>query len=280
MTSRPEPPPFEPETLERAVALIRSADGLIVAAGAGMGADSGLPTFRGRDGFWRAYPALGRARLDFTEIACPDAFRTTPRLAWGFYGHRLDLYRRTAPHAGFGLLLRWAGRMRHGAFAFTSNVDGHFQRAGFPEDRVCECHGSIHHLQCFAGCGAPTWPADDLAVVVDAHACLLTSALPACPSCGGLARPNILMFGDGDWDATRTDAQESRLRAWCARVQRPVVIEIGAGTNIPTVRCFSEGFRDRLIRINMDAPGIPGGRGIGVAAAGLAALRQLDAALG
>jgi NAD-dependent SIR2 family protein deacetylase len=144
---------------------------------------------------------------------------------------------------------------------------------------VCECHGSIHHLQCAAGCAQAVWPADDLQVVVDEAECRLTSPLPACRGCGRLARPNILMFGDGDWDATRTDAQEQRLRAWLALVARPVVIEIGAGVNIPTVRTFSEGFRDRLIRINMDAPRIPGGRGIGVAGGGLAALTQLDSAL-
>jgi NAD-dependent SIR2 family protein deacetylase len=270
---------LDPETLARAAALIRDADGLIVAAGAGMGADSGLPTFRGREGLWRAYPALGRARLDFTEIANPEAFARTPRLAWGFYGHRLNLYRQTTPHAGFGLLLRWAAAMQHGAFVFTSNVDGHFQRAGFDAARVCECHGSIHHLQCAAGCAEPIWPADGLEVTVDVAACELTSKLPACAGCGGLARPNILMFGDGDWDATRTDAQERRLRAWLGKAARPVVIEIGAGVDIPTVRRFSEGFRDRLIRINMDAPQVPGGRGIGIAASGLAALRALDAAL-
>ncbi|HKY92518.1 MAG TPA: Sir2 family NAD-dependent protein deacetylase [Nevskiaceae bacterium] len=265
--------------MARAVALLRSADGLVVAAGAGMGADSGLPTFRGRDGLWAAYPALGRAQIDFTEIANPRAFAHTPRLAWGFYGHRLNLYRATPPHAGFGMLLRWARAMPHGAFAFTSNVDGHFQRAGFDDDRVCECHGSIHHLQCAAGCAEPIWSAQETQVEVDEAACQLMSPLPTCPGCGGLARPNILMFGDWGWDASRTGAQEQRLRAWLEKVDRPVVIEIGAGVNIPTVRHFGEGFRDRLIRINMDAPEIPGGRGIGVAAGGLAALRQLDAAL-
>ena len=137
---------------EAAADLIAQADGLIIAAGAGMGVDSGLPDFRGNQGFWRVYPALAEARIAFEEIACPDAFRDAPERAWGFYGHRLNLYRRTIPHAGFAVLKRWGLRLPRGAFVFTSNVDGQFQRAGFDSNQVCEVHGSIHHLQCVQGC--------------------------------------------------------------------------------------------------------------------------------
>src|SRR3990167_565644 len=107
------------DELERAADLLADADALIVAAGAGMGVDSGLPDFRGREGFWRAYPALREAELDFTQIAAPKAFRTAPERAWGFYGHRLALYRRTTPHAGFALLRHWGARMLHGLSVFT-----------------------------------------------------------------------------------------------------------------------------------------------------------------
>lgn len=71
-------------------ALIRDSDGILIAAGAGMGVDSGLPDFRGPTGFWDVYPALGRSRMHFDDIANPRAFREAPRLAWGFYGHRLE----------------------------------------------------------------------------------------------------------------------------------------------------------------------------------------------
>ena len=90
--------------LQQAATWLRAADGLLITAGAGMGIDSGLPDFRGPGGFWAAYPALGRARIAFESIANPAAFASDPALAWGFYGHRLDLYRRTEPHAGFRLL--------------------------------------------------------------------------------------------------------------------------------------------------------------------------------
>jgi NAD-dependent SIR2 family protein deacetylase len=84
--------------VQRAADLIRQADALIIAAGAGMGVDSGLPDFRGQDGFWRAYPALAKARIDFYRIASPTAFHASTELAWGFYGHRLALYRKTVLH--------------------------------------------------------------------------------------------------------------------------------------------------------------------------------------
>ncbi len=85
----------DPAAIARAAELIESADALIIAAGAGMGVDSGLPDFRGNEGFWKAYPALARARLEFTRIASPSAFERNPQLAWVFYGHRLKLYRDT-----------------------------------------------------------------------------------------------------------------------------------------------------------------------------------------
>ncbi len=96
-----------------------------------MGVDSGLPDFRGVHGFWRAYPALRAKDVRFEDIANPTAFRHDPERAWGFYGHRLNLYRRTAPHRGYSILSKWAERMEHGAFVFTSNVDGHFQKGCF-----------------------------------------------------------------------------------------------------------------------------------------------------
>ncbi len=134
--------------LDRAARAIEAADALLIGAGAGMGVDSGLPDFRGPEGFWRAYPPYAKLGLRFEAIANPAHFRNDPPLAWGFYGHRTNLYRQTTPHEGFAILRRWGERMKHGAFAFTSNVDDHFARAGFDPDRIVECHGSIVWRQC------------------------------------------------------------------------------------------------------------------------------------
>ncbi len=266
--------------LERAAAWLRDADGMLVTAGAGMGVDSGLPDFRGTEGLWHHYPALAHARLDFTAIANPVAFSCDPELAWGFYGHRLQLYRETIPHAGFAVLARWAERMPQGAFVFTSNVDGQFQRAGFADERVAECHGSIHHMQCTRPCSRDIWPAAAFEPQVDAKACRLVNALPRCPNCGEIARPNVLMFGDGEWLPARTDEQETRLARWLQGVSRLVVVELGAGRAVPTVRRFSERFGPRVIRINLREPQIPASIGIGFAQRATDVLVQLDEALG
>lgn len=260
---------------------IEHADALLITAGAGMGIDSGLPDFRGNEGFWRAYPALGRAQLDFHEMASPASFRARPRVAWGFYGHRLDLYRRTQPHRGFDILRRWGEAKAHGYFVFTSNVDGQFQRAGFAADRIYECHGSIHHLQCLDACRDQIWSADDFAPDVDSDACELRNAPPRCPHCGALARPNILMFGDGEWLERRSVAQSRALEDWLSGAHRPVIIELGAGTVVPSVRMFSErvarGLNATLIRINLREPEVPRGNHAGIAQSALPALRALDA---
>lgn len=242
------------DKLARAAHLLQNAKALVIAAGAGMGIDSGLPDFRGDNGFWRAYPALGRQRLPFERIASPHAFQKRPATAWGFYGHRLNLYRATTPHAGFGLLHAWAQRMAQGGFVFTSNVDGHFQKAGFPSAHVYECHGSIHRLQCTANCKGLIWPTADLHPQVDEAACEWQGELPRCPRCGALARPNILMFDDWHWNHTRSARQRMLLDTWLDSAPAPLVIEIGAGRAVPTVRNFTRRMQQRgspLVRINL-----------------------------
>lgn len=265
--------------LRRAAALIADAEGLLITAGAGMGVDSGLPDFRGNQGFWRAYPALAEARIAFEEIANPAAFVRDPQLAWGFYGHRLELYRRTRPHPGYAILQRIAAPMLHGAFVFTSNVDGHFAAAGFAPERICECHGSIHFLQCTRDCGAPIRPAGDFRPEVDTARCRLLSPLPRCPGCGALERPNILMFGDGGWIEERTRQQQRRLEIWLGRAMPLVVLELGAGTHVPTVRWFGEMRGEPLIRINPTEAENASARGVSIELPGLTALQELAAIL-
>lgn len=269
--------------LEAAAALIASAEALVLTAGAGMGVDSGLPDFRGAEGFWNAYPAYRHLKLGFAQLANPQWFEKDPQLAWGFYGHRLHLYRSTVPHEGFALLGRWSERAPHGAFVVTSNVDGHFQKAGFAEERVAEVHGSVHWLQCTRGCPGP-WKADGVQVKVSPDTFRAAGQLPHCPTCGGLARPNILMFGDSAWHEERTDAQWRAFETWLRSRSngRIVVIECGAGTAIPTIRHLSEhtarGRGCRLIRINKREAAVPAGH-IGIAAGALEALRAIDALL-
>lgn len=269
---------ISPDKLRQAAELIAQADALVIAAGAGMGVDSGLPDFRGREGFWRAYPALRGS--DFQTIASPATFESQPDLAWGFYGHRLALYRRTAPHAGFALLRRWGESRPRGYSVFTSNVDGQFQQAGFDAQRVHECHGSIHHLQCLHGCSDDIWDASGFEPQVDETRCLLRNDPPRCPRCGALARPNILMFGDWHWNEQRWMAQAQRQNAWLSTTERPVVIEIGAGTAIATVRHFSQHLQHRhharLIRVNPDYPEVSSPLDVSLRCGAHPALQAID----
>jgi NAD-dependent SIR2 family protein deacetylase len=270
--------------LHQATRAIASADALLIGAGAGMGVDSGLPDFRGNEGFWKAYPPYARLGLKFVELANPRWFRSDPALAWGFYGHRLNLYRATAPHDGFRILRHWAGRMRLGAFVYTSNVDGAFQVAGFDPEGIVEVHGSVHWMQCLRQCGIGLFPSEQVVaagVAIDETTLRAAEPLPACPECGALARPNVLMFGDGEWDETRAYEQELRLGRWLKGVvgARAVVVECGAGTAIPTIRHFCEAMADRfdalLVRLNIREPEVPAGQ-VGLAMGALAGLRKID----
>ncbi|GAA3556544.1 NAD-dependent protein deacetylase [Amycolatopsis ultiminotia] len=264
------------DELTRAAELIHGAGALLVCAGAGMGVDSGLPDFRGGAGFWRAYPPYAGLGLQFEELADPRHFADDPELAWGFYGHRLALYRTTVPHRGFGLLLEWGRAKPGGVRVFTSNVDGQFQTAGF--DRVTEAHGSIHHLQCCAGCTREIWPATGVSVDLDETTMRARPPLPSCPRCGGLARPNILMFGDSDWVPDRTQVQLDELTGWRRAHRDLAVVELGAGQAVPTVRRYAElasAANGALIRINPREPQVRHGRGISIPAGALATLTEL-----
>ncbi len=253
--------------IARAAEAVQAADALLVTAGAGMGVDSGLPDFRGKEGFWRAYPVIAKLGLSFEEMANPGWFEQDPALAWAFYGHRLNLYRQTAPHPGFGRLLEIGRSKAGGYFVFTSNVDGQFQKAGFAPERIVECHGSIHHFQCAGACTDETWEADPGTIAIEESSFHAVEPLPRCRRCSGLARPNVLMFGDGSWLGRRTEEQQGRFAAWveelARRSARLAVIELGAGSAVPTVRHTSEraarGLGGTLIRINPREEQVPAG---------------------
>jgi NAD-dependent SIR2 family protein deacetylase len=270
--------------LTDAAGALAHAEALLVTAGAGMGVDSGLPDFRGNEGFWNAYPPFRKLGLSFVELAQPSWFEQDPQLAWGFYGHRLALYRRTAPHAGYETLRRWGERCRRRAFVFTSNIDGHFQRAGWDGERIVECHGSLAHLQCTRQCTFEIFAAG-ATPAIDETSMRAQDPLPRCPYCRELARPNVLMFADGDWLSERSDDQQERLSAWLRALEeedvidRLVVVECGAGTTIPTVRRLGERLAEAgatLVRVNLRESDVPEGQ-IGIPLGAADAIARLDA---
>jgi len=270
-------------SIDFAARSIQTADALIITAGAGMGVDSGLPDYRGNEGLWRAYPRLKHLGLSFEEAANPGWFTKNPKLAWAFYGHRQALYRRTKPHRGFALSKAWGEAMADGYFIYTSNVDGHFQHAGYDPQRLVECHGNIHRYQCCEPCTDHIWQdtMDDLDI--DMEKFEVRGSLPCCPECGGVARPNVLMFYDWDWIGSFRIEQERRLRNWLDELQAKdasmAIVELGAGKSLATIRNASEHlarqFRGQLIRINpRDADG-PNGA-ISIALPALEALERIE----
>ena len=242
-----------------AIAEIRQSTYLVVTAGTGMCVDSNIGDIFSTT-FWATHDPLVMRGLKFEHCANLKNFNDDPGFSWGFYSHLYRLYTRGLPHAGYGILKQWAQAAKYGYFAFTSNVDGHFQKSGFPDDRVIECHGSMMNMQCLQNCTEDIWPLDSLDLTMDPATWVAEPPLPACRNCGGLARPNLMMFRDWGWLDFRTDAKEKAFRRELAQAKRNedfrlCVVEVGAGIRIPTVRDFSEGLlqqfhQAKLIRIN------------------------------
>ncbi len=268
---------------ERAAELLGEADVFLITAGAGMGVDSGLPDFRGNQGFWNAYPPYARLGLSFVECANPEHFERDPSFGWGFYGHRTNLYRNTVPHEGFHIIRRWIEEKNAPCFVVTSNVDGQFQKAGYDDDSILEVHGSIHWLQCTSPCSDDIWPNNEQ-IPVD-RATMRAGHIPRCPGCGRVSRPNILMFGDWSWLPQRTNQQEKRYNQFMDKHSgnKILVIEMGAGTAIPTIRATSEriGYNcpdAKVIRLNLRESEIRSPH-IGIPCGALEGLKEIDALL-
>jgi NAD-dependent SIR2 family protein deacetylase len=227
-------------------------------------------TLGGNEGFWEAYPPIKELGLDFEDMANPIWFERDPKLAWAFYGHRLHLYRDTIPHQGFQLLLSLVKQKENNYFIYTSNVDGQFQKAGFDKDKIVEIHGSIQHIQC-SGEHKGINDANEINIEIEDDKFQAVNP-PLCKKCRKVLRPNILMFGDWGWDNSRTNKQELRFNKWMKSLHKNtkklLIIEIGAGKHIPTIRVKSQTvakkFKTQVIRINPRDHEIEQSLGIGL----------------
>lgn len=219
--------------------------------------------------------------LNFVNMATPVHFEKDPAFGWGFYGHRRNLYRDAVPHRGFSILLEWIERLTLDWFVVTSNVDGQFQKAGFSNDRIVEVHGSIHHIQCLQPCLPKIWALTE-PLEIDLET-MRAGHVPNCISCRMAARPNVLMFNDWSWIPVRTSDQQRRFDRFFNQCKKPViVIELGAGRAVPTIRHTSEQLgREKdctVIRINPREPQIEAPH-ISIAVGALEALQAIDDAL-
>ena len=144
-----------------------------VLTGAGISAESGVPTFRGAGGLWRDYKP--------EDLATPEAFARDPRLVWEWYNWRREIIGRAVPNAAHTALVELERRKREFTL-ITQNVDGLHDRAG--SGRMLKLHGDIWRLRC-TECGS-NWP--DRRVP-------LPKMPPHC-GCGALARPGVVWFGE------------------------------------------------------------------------------------
>ena len=176
--------------MERARMLLREASRVTVLTGAGISAESGVPTFRGAGGLWRQFRA--------EDLATPEAFRRDPRLCWEWYDWRRGLLAEARPNAGHYALAELERRTPQFTL-ITQNVDGLHLTAG--STAVLEIHGTIWMLRCTA-CGRE-WL--DRTVPLQ--------LLPRCPACDGLARPGVVWFGENlnpkIWAAAENAASSS-----------------------------------------------------------------------
>ena len=174
-------PPFSTRLVER----LRDARRVGVLTGAGISAESGVPTFRDPGGLWQQFKP--------EELANVRAFLTNPALVQGWYAHRRAVVEKVEPNAGHYALaeLEQLVTARGGSFLLaTQNVDGLHTRAG--SQRVAELHGSLTRTYCI-DCTLPATEADLAALAAG----VAEGERPvACSACGGLLRPDVVWFGE------------------------------------------------------------------------------------
>ena len=152
---------------------LEKANAVTVLTGSGLSADSGIPTFRGKEGLWKEYRA--------EELATPGAFRDNPRLVWEWYDWRRGVIASKEPSAGHYIIAELEKHFTR-FHLITQNVDGLHEKAG--SANPIELHGNIWKIRC-TQCHRISFNFD-----VPIH------LLPACQECGGLLRPHIVWFGE------------------------------------------------------------------------------------
>jgi NAD-dependent deacetylase len=154
--------------------VLEKANRVVVLTGAGISAESGIPTFRGKDGLWKNYRA--------EELATPSAFDRDPELVWEWYNWRRGLIAPKEPNPGHKVLARWETIFPEFAL-ITQNIDGLHDKAG--SKNILELHGNIWKMRC-----------TEEGTVIENLDSPLKEIPPSCPSCGALLRPHVVWFGE------------------------------------------------------------------------------------
>ncbi|PLX70754.1 MAG: iron dicitrate transport regulator FecR [Denitrovibrio sp.] len=202
---------------------------------AGMSADSGIPTFRDREGYWRNFPVFRDKGLLPQQLASPQSFRTQAHHSWAFYEWRRRNARENSPHEGYNIINRLINKYFDSAFVHTTNTDGYHLISGLDKTKVTEVHGSIWRIQCMQGmsCNFMYQENDDVPYCDLDYETMTATKMPYCPECGSLIRPNVLMFGD--WEYVDHMHQYHNFQAFLEDTPVPdIVFLVGSSSEIPT----------------------------------------------
>ena len=218
--------------MERVIAACKAAlakEGHVLAlTGAGVSAESGIPTFRGKEGYW----TVGAREYHPQELATNQAFSEMPWEVWAWYLYRRGVCLAAGPNAGHEALVRWDAALGDRFGLITQNVDGLHVRAGSPRARTYPIHGDITLMRCADDCVLDRWPIPQTVPSL-AKGEAVTDAIKAqlvCPNCGGMARPHVLWF-DESYDEPRFFLDTARRLAMQASLL--VVAGTSAQTNLP-----------------------------------------------
>ncbi|MEM7203532.1 MAG: Sir2 family NAD-dependent protein deacetylase [Planctomycetota bacterium] len=223
-----------PAPLADLIARGRSGSGpIVVLTGAGISAESGIPTFRGPEGYW----TVGSTHYRAEELATFAAFSQMPEEVWAWYLYRRSGCRQAEPNAAHRALVTLEAALGDRFLLVTQNVDGLHPRAGNSAERTYAIHGNLDLRRCANECGAPIAPFDAPALDDWAKGRALTgaeAALLRCDRCGGWLRPHVLWF-DECYDEARYRFDSSLRAAHTADLL--LVIGTSGATNLPNQMC-------------------------------------------
>ena len=239
------------EILQTSADLIKSSKRMLLLTSAGMSADSNIPTFRDKDGYWKNFPPFKEKNLEAQDLASPWAFRNVLPHAWAFYEWRRRNAHENKPHEGYHIINNWFERCQ--GFIHTTNTDGLHLRSGCNKEKILEVHGSMWRLQCLNTCTQQFWDNASVPLCELDNQTMRASNFPTCIQCRGIARPHILMFGDGEY--TGHPEQEINFKNF---LQEPVdlAILVGSSGAVPTNDYIALHLMQRgtaVININLDA---------------------------
>lgn len=244
-------------SIKNAKYYLNEADALFITSGAGMSVDSGIPDYRSNQGI---IANLNNKGYTYNDLADPKAFLQNAEYSWGWYAQHITEFLEAKPHKGYDLIRDFVNRKKLDYFIFTSNVDCMWKRAGFSEVRIIEYHGSLDYLQSLSKKG-PIWPVDmneikNIKYNPKTFKCV-KSTIPISKYNGDYARPNVCFFNDGNYfNTSRFDKIDKIYSKWYMNIasqnKKLVVLEIGAGIIVPTVRETSESMiKEHLSLINI-----------------------------